>query len=162
MDGTQASTCGDCGRSATKLVKGRCPRCYRRIWIQSDAGQQSRERVKAARKQPATLQRSTRVRNDDDDAACATAWYSSTTKIAIDTQRQIFAMWSAGREVLEISNALDVQYRLVQSLIDRGAISPRKVAPYRCSGCRNKTVTLPCFICESKRMHRHSRNLRDA
>jgi hypothetical protein len=102
-----------------------------------------------------------RLRNAGEAEPTSAAWYSTTSKITEDSQRLIFAMWAAGRDAAEIARVVNHSAILVQSLIDRGVISPQRVAPYRCPGCRNRVVTLPCFICESKRIHANSRKVRE-
>ncbi len=153
--------CDVCKRHTASMTKGMCAKCYRKVWLNTPAGKRLRQRVADARKSPATKQ--TRVRNtDNDDGATATAWYGSVAKIPEDKQRAIFALWSAGRDVTEIGDLVGVHANLCHSLITRGIISPRHVDPYRCQTCRNRVVTIPCFICESKRIHKHSRKLRNA
>jgi rRNA maturation endonuclease Nob1 len=153
--------CDQCKRQTASMKKGLCPRCYRKQWLQTEGGQRLRERVAQSRKTPITQR--TRVRNtDNEDGTSATAWFGTLAKIPEDAQRAIFALWSAGRDVPEIAAQVGIHTNLVQTLITRGIISPRHVPPYRCQACRNKVVTIPCFICESKRIHRHSRKLREA
>lgn len=153
--------CDDCGRNleGQKVIKGMCRTCYHRHWFKTQAGQSRLRRKADQRKAVPTA--SKRLRNAEEAEPTSAAWYSTTAKITEESQRLIFAMWSAGRDAVEIARVVKHPATLVQSLIDRGVISPQRVAPYRCPGCSNRVVTLPCFICESKRIHANSRKVRE-
>lgn len=118
-------------------------------------------RRRAQNRAPATMQTRVRIYNADESEPSAAAWYANVSKMTEDQQRTAFAMYADGHEPSAIAKVVNHPAALVESLLQRGVISPRRVDAYRCQGCRNKVVTVPCFICETKRIHANSRKLRE-
>lgn len=146
-------TCDDCGKPTSQFTNGRCRRCYQRHWKKtSEAGQAYAASKAAARRSPATTGRKRgATKQGDDGEPNSAAWYSAHNRVPAATQELILRAYLEGNEPAEIATAVEVETNLVKAIIDRGAISPRRVEPYRCKQCRNKVITDPCFICWTKR-----------
>lgn len=161
--GVAVLTCEDCGKQTTDMVKTRCRLCYRRHWLaNSEAGQRLVRRRAADRKAPPTLRPSRPPRFDGDDGEPnSAAWYSAYNRVPAETQELILRAYLEGHEPAEIATAVEVETNLVKAIIERGAISPRRVEPYRCQHCRNKVITEPCFICWTKRRVRPGQRIHE-
>lgn len=108
-------------------------------------------RRRAQNRAPATLQKRVRIYNADESEPSAAAWYSAHNKVPAETQELILRAYLEGHEPDQIATAVEVETNLVKAIIARGAISPRRVEPYRCQRCRHKVITEPCFIRWTKR-----------
>jgi hypothetical protein len=149
--------CVNCNREAGKIIKGMCRSCYRKEWLKTEGGQRLTRRVANDRKLPVTMK--SRVYHGDEREPNTVGFVSTQSKIPYATQELILRAYLEGREPAEIASGVDLETNLVKSVIDHGTISPRRVPAYRCPGCRHMVIAMPCFICVSKRTHRHSRKL---
>lgn len=136
----KCGVCSECGASSPWICKTKCKACYNR-------------EHRRLRNPTTTSEPSARRRTNDREAQLAVAWYSASTKIPMDEQRLIFAAHAQGIPHTEIARDLGRNHAEVSGLIQRGIISPRSVPAYRCGGCGNRVVSIPCFICESRRVH---------
>lgn len=148
--------CVQCQQQTAKIIKRMCSSCYRKQWLQTEGGQRLRQRVLEERKSPLTTVRNPRFDGDDGEPTAA-AWLSPQSKIPYETQELIFRAYLEGHEPSAIAAEVDLETKLVKSLIDRGAISPRRTKRYRCPTCRHNVIVVPCFICWTKR---HSSQVR--
>lgn len=157
--------CAACGRASGRIVKGMCPRCYMKSWNQSPGGRAARERKyegNRSKRVPRTAEQiaaGVPPSRNESRLGSAASWYGSESKVPPAVQRRIFELYSQGVDAPEIASDVRVHAETVRRIIQRGVLSPKHVAPYRCGGCGNKVCALPCFICESRRVHANSRNL---
>ncbi len=68
---------------------------------------------------------------------------------SLETQRTVLNLLKGGMNRIEISQAMDMQYKQVAQIADRGIVFVRGLrTPKRCPGCGGKLLALPCVACE--------------